>query len=358
MGVTPTLGRYMNHVLYKPLRSTACVGTMLQHLTKSGRDLCRLKLVETHSDLRRVATKILSIVLLTLTGTTAHAALSVLIVEGLGGEAKYQQQFDKEAKAIQVASAALTSTEHIQLLMGEMATRANITAALKQLATSLTRQDRLIVYLIGHGSHDGYEYKFNIPGADISGTELAKLLGAIKSASQLVIATGSSSGALQEFLKNESRIVVTATRNGNERNATQFGSLFAEALSDVATDTDKNGRITIQEAFDFTVRKVQDYFKEASRLATEHAQLVGVRADVFAIAQLEGVNEPIVTANADLLAEREQLNSQIEELRLRKDSLTEDEYFKQLEAVMLQVAELDARIAAESASPSQAEVAP
>ncbi len=292
----------------------------------------------------RVGARVLPILLLAT--ATAHAELNVLIVEGLGGEAKYQQQFDKDVKAIRTASATLTGAEQIQVLTGEGATRANITAVLKQLAAKLTREDRLILYLVGHGSDDGVEYKFNIPGPDLSGTELLKLLDVIKSDSQLVIATGSSSGALQETLKKDSRIVVTATRSGNERNATHFGGIFAEALGDAAADTDKNGRITAQEAFDFTARKVKDYFEAETKLATEHAQLTGARANVFAIAQLDSAT-PVPTASAGLLAEREQLNSHLEELRLRKDSMSEEEYLQQLEPLMLQIAELDARIDAE-----------
>lgn len=289
--------------------------------------------------------------LLLLITATAHANLNVLIVEGLGGDAKYQQQFDQDVKAIRAASATLAGAEQVQVLAGEGATRANVTAVMKQFAARLTKEDRLILYLVGHGSHDGYDYKFNISGQDLSDTELRTLLDAIKSESQLVVATGSSSGALQETLKKDSRLVVTATRSGNERNATQFGSLFAEALGDAASDTDKNGRITAQEAFDITARKVKDYFTAESKLVTEHAQLVGARADAFAIAQL-GTGTATMPIDAGLLAERTQLNSRLEELRLRKNSMNEDDYMQQLEPVLVQIAELDARIdAAQVAAP-------
>ena len=288
------------------------------------------------------------LLVLLLAGVSARAELNVLVIEGLGGEVVYQKQFDKEVAAIRAASAGLTSPDHLQVLNGEAATRANIMAVLRQWAISLNKEDRLAIYLIGHGTYDEYEYKFNIPGADLSGSELARMLDAIKSESQLIVATGSSSGALQEALKKEARIIVTATRNGNERNITQFGHLFAEALAAPAADTDKNGRISVQEAFELASRKVKDYYEAESRLATEHAQLTGARAGVFAIAQLAGAEVHVTAANSGLLAQREQLDSQIEELRLRKDSLAEEEYFRQLESLMLQLAELDARIDAES----------
>lgn len=372
----------MSHILHKLLRSASCVGTVLAGFDKHGLTYRGVRcgscaparrnlplLATLLQNMRRgsrrnsenfsplsLRERVLPFLL--LASVTAHAELSVVIVEGLGGEAKYSQQFDKEVKAIQSASTGLTNAQHIQVLSGDAATRANITAVFKQFATSLKQDDRLAVYLVGHGSHDGYEYKFNIPGPDLSGSDLAKLLDAIKSDSQLIVATGSASGGLQEVLKKDSRIIVTATRSGNERNATQFGGLFAEALADAATDTDKNGRITAQEAFDLTARKVKDYFEAESKLSTEHAQLVGARANVFAIAQLNGATTPMATtANAGLLVEREQLNSRLEDLRLRKDSLSEDDYLKQLEPLLLQMAELDARIDAEqgTATPSDSQ---
>jgi hypothetical protein len=286
--------------------------------------------------------QILAGLLLALIGSNARAELSVVIVEGLGGEAIYQKQFNKEAMAIQQASTRITNAERVQWLSGSAATRANIVAVMKQLATSLKEEDRLALYLIGHGSYDGYAYKFNLAGADLSGAELAGLLNAIKSGHQLVVVTGSSSGALQESLKKDSRIVVTATRSGNERNITQFGQYFADALIAANADVDKNGRINVQEAFDLATRKVKDYYESESRLATEHPLLSGTRAALFTIAQLVETQAELTTTDTAVLARREQLTNQIDELRLRKETLSEDMYMQQLEALLLLLAELDA----------------
>jgi hypothetical protein len=291
-------------------------------------------------------------VLLWLVTAVAHAELNVLIIEGLGGEAKYSSEFAVTTKAVRAASATMTSAERIQVLSGEGATLANLGAVFKQLSTSLNQDDRFELYLIGHGSYDGYEYKFNLPGPDLAGAQLAKWLDAIQAKNQLIVATGSSSGALQEVLKKDSRIVLTATRSGNERNATHFGRLLPEAFKDNAADTDKNGRVTAQEAFDFTTRKVKDYFEAESRLATEHAVLTGAQANAFTIeqsaAQSTLATGSATAANAPLLAERERLNSQLEELRLRKESMSEDDYLKQLEPILLRIAELDAAMGKET----------
>lgn len=285
--------------------------------------------------------------LLLLTSFTAHAELNVLIVEGLGGEAQYSREFAAQTKALREASTTLTSAERIQVLKDTGATRANVLAVLKQYASSLSKDDRLALYLVGHGSYDGYQYKFNLPGPDLSSTDLQTALNAIKAGNQLVVVTGSSSGALQEVLKQDTRVLVTATRNGNERNATHFGRLLAESLDDEAVDADKNGRVSVQEAFDLTARKVKDYFEGETRLVTEHAVLSGPRADAFTLVQRAEAGLPAATAaNAPLLAEREQVNGQLEALRLRRDELGEDEYLKQLEPLLLKLAELDAQLSA------------
>ena len=278
---------------------------------------------------------------LILISINVRAELNVVIIEGLGGETIYQQQFNKEATAIHRVSAGLTNVEHVQWLTSSTATRAQIMAVMKQLAATLKSEDRFALYLIGHGSYDGYAYKFNLSGTDLSGTELSTMLNNIKADHQLVVASGSSSGALQDVLKKDSRIVVTATRSGNERNITQFGRYFADALLDENADTDKNARINVQEAFDLAARKVKDYYAAESRLATEHPQLSGMHATIFNISQLAEAQAQSTAINPSVIAQREQLTGQIEELRLRKDSLSEEVYMQQLEKLLLQLAELD-----------------
>jgi hypothetical protein len=240
---------------------------------------------------------------------TARASLHVLIIEGLGGERAYAEQFEAEAQAVRKASASVTEPQQI--------------------------------YLIGHGSYDGADYKFNIPGPDISGRELAALLDALPARSQLVVATGSASGALLEPLKRPGRIVISATRNGNERNATHFGSEFAGALTDAAADTDKNGAVSAQEAFDYASRRVKDYFEHEAQLATEHPVIEGENAGLFTIEQLQPVAAGVPAA---LLKQRAALNSEIEELRLRKSSLSDDDYQHQLEQLLLQLAGVQQQI--------------
>ena len=273
------------------------------------------------------------------------AELHVIAVEGLGGTEEYTQRFSEEVAKLELAAESVTTAEHMRVFAGEEATEENILAHFDALAAIVNADDRVVIYLIGHGSYDGYEYKFNLPGPDLTGEQLVELLDALPSNNQLLVNTSSASGATLDALTNETRVVITATRSGSERNATRFGSSFVAALEDPAADINKNNAISAQEAFDYAARQVTDYFEFRGQLATEHPQLKGARAARFTLARLE-VPEP---AGDDpelglLFEQRDQLDGRIEELQLRKDELTTDEYYTQLQQLLLELARVGDRI--------------
>lgn len=273
------------------------------------------------------------------------AELHVIAVEGLGGTEEYTQRFSEEVAKLELAAQSVTTAEHMRVFAGEEATEENILAHFDALAAIVNADDRVVIYLIGHGSYDGYEYKFNLPGPDLTGEQLVELLDALPSNNQLLVNTSSASGATLDALTNETRVVITATRSGSERNATRFGSSFVAALEDPAADINKNNAISAQEAFDYAARQVTDYFEFRGQLATEHPQLKGERAARFTLARLE-VPEP---AGDDpelglLFEQRDQLDGRIEELQLRKDELTTDEYYTQLQQLLLELARVGDRI--------------
>src|SRR5262249_4761557 len=122
--------------------------------------------------------------------------------------------------------------------------REQIFAKFAELAKTAKSSDSLAVILIGHGSYDGVEYKFNIPGPDTTAAELAALLDRVPASRQLIVNTTSSSGGSIEALRRPNRVVITATKTGTEKNATVFARYWAEALRDPAADTDKNESIS------------------------------------------------------------------------------------------------------------------
>jgi hypothetical protein len=273
------------------------------------------------------------------------AALHVVIVEGLGGEPPYTQQFDAQAQRIAAASRALTAPGEVAVLAGPQATRAAVLAAFHSLAGRLAPSDRVIVYLIGHGTFDGITYKFNIPGPDLTDGDITMMLNALPAGEQLVVATGSASGALLMPLTHPGRVVITATRSGGEKTATHFGEEFALALSSAAADSNKDGMISAQEAFDVATRAVQTYFQRETLLASEHAVIEGDGAKGFMVARASGGGELETTAPRNALErERAALNVRIAQLQSRKDQMPSAQYQQQLEPLLLELARLQQRI--------------
>jgi hypothetical protein len=302
----------------------------------------------------------LAAALLLAVGATApaEAELYYLVVAGLGGEPKYQEQFDKDAAALAAVARRTTAASRVMLLQGEAATREAVASAFESLRTRAKPADSVVVMLVGHGSYDGEAYKLNLPGPDIDGEELAKLLGEVPARSQLVVNATSASGAVLEKWAADGRTLITATRSGFERNATRFAQHFAAALAAGSADINKNGAITAQEAFDYASRSVADSFEKDGALATEHPQIAGGAAGRFTVARLASAGpaaEPsaVSPAVAALVAERERLDTAIEDLRARRESMASDVYLAELQQLLVELAEVQAKIDAEQPRPQQ-----
>jgi len=226
----------------------------------------------------------------------------------------------------------------VSVFAGAEATRDHLLAHFQQLQTRLSADDRLAIYMIGHGSYDGFEYKFMIPGPDLTDADLLEILASMPATNQILINTGSASGALLDSLKAEGRILVTATRNGNERLATRFGTYFADAFEDPAADINKNNAISVQEAFDYAERQVKDYFDYEGTLATEHAVLEGALAAQTVLARRGSVaaqqQDPRL---ASLLHQRDDIDRKIEDLQLRRGQLDTEAYLAQLQSLMIEL---------------------
>jgi len=157
-------------------------------------------------------------------------------------------------------------------------------------------------------------------------------------------------------LRKENRVVITATKSGTERNATVFPRFWIEALRDPAADTDKNETISVLEAFHYAQQKTAEYFESQKRLATEHpliedtgrgegvrdpspANREGLRAAAFPLVRLGATNTIANTPEKKkLLAQKDQLEQQIDLLKYNKATLAPDEYKKKLSALLLDLA--------------------
>ncbi len=275
----------------------------------------------------------------------AQAALYVTVVQGLGGDDHWQARFSDQQEKITEASITMAGEAHVKSFTGDDATRDNLMAHFRTLSTSMNDDDRLALYLIGHGSYDGEQYKFNIPGPDITDGDLAEILGTLPGRNHFVVNTSSASGAMLDKVETDDRILVTATRNGNEKNATEFGDFFAAALTSDSADINKNNSISIQEAFDYAERQVASFFENQSKLATEHPQIRGDNAASFNLARVNVAETPDEDPRiTQLLSQREALDAQIEELQLNRGRYTNAEYIQKLQALILESAEVGEQI--------------
>ena len=283
-------------------------------------------------------------------------------IGGLGGEAEYEQRFASWAQEIDKILRGSGGDARVVTLYGAEATRERVRAALEKLARECAAGDALVLMLVGHGTFDGVEYKFNLPGPDLSASELARLLDGIPAGRQLVVNMTSASGGSLGALHKDRRVVITATRSGMQKDATVFPRYWIEALRDPAADTDKTEVITALEAYRYADQKTAKFFETQKRLASEHALLEdtgrgeGVRAPsvengrgmLAAAFPLVRFGQAQAAAKdpekRKLLARKEELEQRIDQLKYQKAAMPLEEYRKQLAALLLELAKTQAEI--------------
>lgn len=294
--------------------------------------------------------------LMLFTALAAPATTFYVTISGLGGEQDYDQRFKMWADDIDGSLKKAGGDSNVVTLVAP--SREQIRAKLGEVAKLAKPSDALVVMLIGHGSFDGTEYKFNIPGPDISGAELATLLDHIPATRQCVVNMTSASGGSIAFLRKTNRVVISATKAGTEKNATVFARYWAEALRDPAADVDKNDSISALEAFHYAQHKTTEFFDTQKRLATEHSVLEdtgkgegergpsadngeGRLAAAFPLVRM-GANASAARDpnKRPLLDKKEQLEQSIDKLKYEKAAMPADQYKKQLAALLLELAKV------------------
>ena len=289
-------------------------------------------------------------------GLQARAAVYYVTVAGLGGEPDYEQRFTAAAKDLDKVFRAAGSTARVYTLTGAQATAAQLKDTLGAVAREAKADDDFVLTLVGHGSFDGVEYKFNLVGPDVTAGEIAAMCDRIPARRQLVVDTTSASGGAVQALGRAGRAVIAATKSGTEKNATVFARYWVEALEDPATDTDKSDSISAMEAFTYATTKTAAFYDSQKRLATEHAVFddVGhgepVRAagggqgalmSSFTLLRLgasqQAANDP---AKRALLAKKEELEQKIDTLKYQKAAMEPADYKKQLTAALLELAKV------------------
>jgi hypothetical protein len=287
---------------------------------------------------------------------SARAASYYVTVAGLGGEPEYEQRFTGLANDLDKLLKASGGDAHVYTLTGSNATKAHLTDTMNAIARDSKPDDALTLILIGHGSFDTVEYKFNLPGPDISGEELAALCDRVPARRQLIVNTTSASGGSIGALQKPGRIVIAATKTGTEKNATVFARYFVEALRDASADVDKNDAISALEAFQYADRKTASFYEAQKRLATEHAVIEdtgkkegvrapstengeGMLASNFVLLRIgaaqKEANDP---AKRALIDRKEEIERKIDTLKYQKAAMPVDDYKKQLADALLELA--------------------
>jgi len=284
-----------------------------------------------------------------------------VIINGPGGEAAYAKQFDEWTKQLSgvLAGRLGFDSKNVKVLSEKSSTAEEVKRTFAALKTELDANNVLFVFLIGHGSFDGKESKFNLVGPDLSASDYNALLAALPTRRVVLFNMSSASGEFIKSLAAKGRIVVTATRNGQETNATRFAGFFISALNATDADTDQDGHTSVLEAFVYASRLTGDFYKQAGRLATEHALLddngdgvghekaeagEGLLARATYLDSLSVAEAAATAASEKLLKERTRLEGEIEQLIARKSSMPEAEYEATLERLFIELAKVNRTI--------------
>ena len=297
--------------------------------------------------------------------TNSGDQTTLIVVAGAPGEETYQKNFEKWVGLWEMAARA-GGAKFIGIGLGPTNPCATDLDRLKQTVAAESRESagELWIVLIGHGTFDGKEAKFNLRGPDLSARALAELLNPFHRP-LAVVNCASASGPFINLLSATNRVVITATRSGYEQNYARFGQYFSEAIADPGGDLDKDGQISLLEAFLMASRRVVEFYNTEGRLATEHALLddngdgLGTPADWFR--GIRATKKARDGATADGLrahqfhlirseqekqlpptvrARRDELELSIERLHETKRQRVEEEYYQELEKLLVELAKL------------------
>jgi hypothetical protein len=297
-----------------------------------------------------------------------------ILLSGISGDPELQKQFLKEVRDLRALLEGTMQFQHDHVItlfddpaldpsaIQFKATRENFEKACREIASKAGKSDLVFAYVTGHGSYDQNTYKLNLVGPDPTAAEFAEALYSIPAERFVVVNTTNSSGGSLPALSGEGKTVVTATKSGMERNQTHFSGYFLEALAGSDADKDKNGRISILEAFAYAAQKVEEYYSKEGELQTEHPVLDdngdgeghdkpgpdngdGILArTTYLDTGAPLISKGVTAEERELAREAQSLEKQIEELKYRKAKMPESEYEQQLEKLLLRLAQVNEKL--------------
>jgi hypothetical protein len=304
---------------------------------------------------------------------TSEPATYAVIITGLGGDADYGKMIDGWGKDLHAAlEKSGLNKDHLYWLAATkqdgvyaLSQADQIRGLLNTLASRMTPQDVFQLFLVGHGSYDDFDYRFNIPGPDLTAAQFAEMLSRIRCERQAIFNMTSASGAALPVLRKKGRVVITATSAGQERNFSVFARYFVAALQDSAADADKNDGISALEAFRYAAREVARYYETQKRLATEHPLIEdkgdgdgvreaspdngeGLLASAIVVRRLGSQQNALDTPEVrQLRARKRQAEEAVEQLKYQKASMDSAEYIDKLEKLLVELAQVQRQLDAQ-----------
>lgn len=276
----------------------------------------------------------------------------VLVVTGLSGEPAYRLLFESAAATlVDSARARWRVSDSSLFVLTEDATTTRLRAtgrstkqeiakAFLALSRRVAPGDVVLVFLVGHGSGEGADSRVSLPGPDATAADFAGWLAGFARQTVVLVNAASGSGDFAGVLAGPKRVIVTATRTALERNESRFATPFVRGLTSDEADADKDGRVSVLEAFAYAKKEVARAYETDHKILTEHAVLTDsalARSVSFGVQR--GNAAPLDPRAAALVAERSELEAKVAELRGRKDAMAPAAYEAELERLLVQVAE-------------------
>ena len=291
-----------------------------------------------------------------------------LVVSGASGGPEYAERLERWRSGLVDALREQPGfrDDHLRVLaelpgpgVGR-ASRAGVRDAVAGMGRRMDAGSVLLVVLLGHGTFDGADARFNLVGPDLAAREWRALLDPLPGTVVFVNTTAASSPFLDR-LAGPGRVIVTATGSPAQRYETVFPEYFVAALRGAAGDADKDGRVSVWEAFAFAADGVRRFYQRAGRLATERPRLddtgdgIGrewdrpgpdgaLAARLHAGARAGERPDPDDPSLAPLLTRRSAIETRIAELRSARETMEPAAYRAAIEPPLVELARISRQL--------------
>jgi hypothetical protein len=214
----------------------------------------------------------------------ASAKDFALLVGGLGAEEPYKTEFARTLASVrtQITETQQYAAANVRFLADPAGgdykidappTLENIRKEFDRLATESNTSDTLLLIVLAHGQSDFVEPKINLPGPDLTGKELRALLDAAPPRDQRAILIFPCSGHFSQILSESDRAILASCDGAREIYHSVEAPFLLQAFQGYLADSNRDGRTTLYELFEFLSRETGNFFESNKIMAIEHPSL-------------------------------------------------------------------------------------